>query len=388
MGAWSAAINGTDEFMEVYEDFEVWYSDYGEKDWLYTTDQVRQKLDEDFESTLKDEQLSHDYFFALALRYWEYGIDDKDVADRVKRIIESGDNLTYWKSLDADEKLLSKRKKVLDDFLKKISAPNPRPKARKKIKRQEPLFHSGDLLTFQMGDLYYAAVTTGDAFNKHGEFVLHLLNYRSSEKPSREILLETEFMKIKFEYREGIVSEVRGFHFKNKDLKASKVLPEKIGEVKFHEFGYYADGVSNTYSSEKITEDFFGLAEKNYKKEGYGGQMLLKYYTDPYHLNEEMISMALNDIRAGKPFDIVDTRIDPSTIYFDKRYSSPWIAMNYSNEINIYETGNILCQVLGPVMKRKGLQLYKPYIRDYKSLEEEAKKLYVTAPEYFQLHYS
>ena len=63
--------------------------------------------------------------------------------EKVKSIIESGNDIEVWRSLDASEKDLKKRQLVLTGFLESLKKDRPKVKARRKKIIKQPPFEKG-----------------------------------------------------------------------------------------------------------------------------------------------------------------------------------------------------------------------------------------------------
>jgi hypothetical protein len=144
MGHWGTGISSNDTFMEVYETFFHYYNHNA------SIADIKKQLETDFSETINSEQTSNDYWFALAKALWECKELDSATFEKIKKIIELKIDLKIWKELDATEKDLKEREKVLDKFLLTISSEKDKPKARKKIKYYSGYYDKGTCLSFKM----------------------------------------------------------------------------------------------------------------------------------------------------------------------------------------------------------------------------------------------
>ena len=126
MGTWSEKIDGNDTFCDVYDYFFEMYNE-GESPEVITAE-IRDVLSFMFED-YDDEYPS---LFALALAQWETKSLQKDVFEKVKSIIENGEDLEKWRKEGIGKTSLKKREKYFNDFLAKISKEKPVAKRRKK----------------------------------------------------------------------------------------------------------------------------------------------------------------------------------------------------------------------------------------------------------------
>ncbi|MDB5269440.1 MAG: hypothetical protein JWP58_2480 [Hymenobacter sp.] len=128
MGAWSAAIDGNDTFLDIYQNFFDLYNQGA------TPQDVSKQIVNDFAEVFDDYDDRSNALFALALAQWKTKSLDPKIFEQVKEIIESGSDLDIWKGPDTNDKVLKKRKSVLDKFLNQISVEKEKPKRRVKTK--------------------------------------------------------------------------------------------------------------------------------------------------------------------------------------------------------------------------------------------------------------
>ena len=126
MGCWGMGITQSDEYCEIYERFMEEY-DEGKPVADITKDILDEYLDE-FEET---DGVLHDVYFALGKAQWMCGGISKTIYNRVRQIIENGDNIIFFQELEATETDLKLRKKNLDKFLNSISSPREKARRRK-----------------------------------------------------------------------------------------------------------------------------------------------------------------------------------------------------------------------------------------------------------------
>ena len=98
MGAWGTAISSNDTYADIYCEFFDLYNDG------LDVAEISKKLIADNQETINDTDDCNNFWFALAKAQWECKQLDKDIFDRVKKVIETGADLEVWRQLDADEK--------------------------------------------------------------------------------------------------------------------------------------------------------------------------------------------------------------------------------------------------------------------------------------------
>ena len=125
MGCWGMGVTQSDEYCEIYERFMEEY-DEGKP----LADITKDILDDYLEEFEETDGVLHDVYFALGKAQWMCGGISEAIYNRVRQIIESGDNILFFQELEATETDLKLRKKNLDKFFNSISS--PRKKARKR----------------------------------------------------------------------------------------------------------------------------------------------------------------------------------------------------------------------------------------------------------------
>ncbi len=156
MGHWGTAITASDTFMEVYETyFHLYNHDL-------PVEEIKEKLKAHFAEIINNEQTANDFWFALAKALWECRELDEDTFNRVKKIINEKQDLRIWKELEAKEKDLKAREKVLDKFLATISVEKEKPKARKKIVYYTGIYPKGICLAVKLPNGNYGGLLVLD----------------------------------------------------------------------------------------------------------------------------------------------------------------------------------------------------------------------------------
>lgn len=180
MGTWNTSIKGNDASSDIYLDFFDSYND-GK-----SPEEISKKLFADYQEVLDNPQDCNNFWFALALAQWETKSLDEKVYKKVKEIIESGKDLKVWEELGADKKDIKKRKDVLDKFLVTIQTEKEKARLPKKIKAKDPIFKTGDCLTFKLknGNFGGALVIGSDFESKYGYNLVASTRINQKEKPN------------------------------------------------------------------------------------------------------------------------------------------------------------------------------------------------------------
>ena len=142
----------SDEFLEVYDDFMSEY-DKG-KPVLEITDEILNKYHEEFDD---NDGIMHDIYFALAKAEWMCGEQSDKILTRVKEIIDTGDNIDFLCSLEAGDKDLRERDRVLHQFLNTINVPRKTPRKRQRPKdglKELPEYHIGECYRYKFDKGY------------------------------------------------------------------------------------------------------------------------------------------------------------------------------------------------------------------------------------------
>jgi hypothetical protein len=149
MGAWGTNIKENDTTADIYADFFDLYNE-GQK----PTD-ISTKLIKDNKELINNPDDCNNFWFALALAQWETKSLDRKVFEKIKAIIESGNDIKVWKDLDAEENDLLKRKIALEKFLVKLETEKLKAKSRKKPRNVKPIFSKGECLIFKLDNGNY-----------------------------------------------------------------------------------------------------------------------------------------------------------------------------------------------------------------------------------------
>jgi hypothetical protein len=124
MGTWNTTIKGNDTTLDIYQSFFDKYNE-GQNQL-----EVSRLIKRDFKEYFQDYDDKNNSLFGLALAQWETKCLESEILNEVKEIIENEKDLKLWKELDADEKTIKRRKKVLDNFLNQIQIERAKPKRR------------------------------------------------------------------------------------------------------------------------------------------------------------------------------------------------------------------------------------------------------------------
>ena len=229
MGTWGTGISSSDTFGDIYSEFfELYNKGLEVKEVTKLVIDNNKELQSDYED-------KHSFWFAIAKAQWECGALDNDVLEKVSSIVKSGQDLKLWEELNGNANDLKKRKKVLDDFLEKISSPNEKIKKRKKIIIRQPIFKKGDCLTFQLQNGNYGGVLVLEA--EHGtELGLNMLAVTTLNQPGKPTTSDFEKADIQTQRQEGFPGKYKDREYITwcyvKFFKKAKTKFEIVGQIK------------------------------------------------------------------------------------------------------------------------------------------------------------
>lgn len=168
MGTWGTGLSSNDTFENIYQEFFEFYNKGLDVPAITKQILVNNK------ELQTDHEDKNSFWFALARAQWECGALDKDIYEKVKSIIDSGQDLELWEELNGTSSDLKKRKKVLEEFLSKISSPSSKIKKRKKTIIRQPVFDKGDCLIFKLKNGNYGGAFVLEA-EKDTELGMNML---------------------------------------------------------------------------------------------------------------------------------------------------------------------------------------------------------------------
>lgn len=239
MGAWGIAISSNDTYADIYGEFFDLYNDG------LDVAEISKKLIAANQETINDKDDCNNFWFALAKAQWECKQLDNEIFDRVKRVIETGADLELWRQLDADEKDIKKRRKVLEKFLLDLQTEKAKAKARKKTIIRQPLFEKGDCLTLKLANGNYGGAVVLEAI-KDDEFGLNLIattRINQQEKPTKTDFEKAEVLILNYSDRlSGL--EIGWYYLKY--LKKDQVKFEVVDRLEIERI-YSPDDLSDNY---------------------------------------------------------------------------------------------------------------------------------------------
>jgi hypothetical protein len=231
MGTWGTAISSNDTYEDIFSEFMDLYDDGLEPSEIST------RIINQNSELIEDIEDKNNFWFALAMAQWQCKSLDPDLFQRVKTIVETGEDIKIWEELGADKKELNERKKVLDSFLDKLSQEKDKPRKRKRKVLRDSIFQKGDCLTFRLdnGNFGGAFVLTSENQTEYGMNMIATTTIDQKDKPTIDdfkkafVLIRKEQFGLKgYQDREVISWYYAQFY------KKSKVDFEVIGNLKVH----------------------------------------------------------------------------------------------------------------------------------------------------------
>ncbi|MES2448553.1 MAG: hypothetical protein V4546_15300 [Bacteroidota bacterium] len=194
MGAWGTAISSNDTYADIYGGFFDLYNDG------FDVAEISKRLIAENQETINDKDDCNNFWFALAKAQWECKQLDKEIFNRVKKVVETGSDLEVWRQLDADEKDIKKRKVVLDKFLADLQTERPKAKSRKKKIIRQPVFDKGDCLTFKLGNGNYGGAVVLEAIkdSEYGHNLIATTRINQPNKPTKKDFENAEVLVMNY----------------------------------------------------------------------------------------------------------------------------------------------------------------------------------------------
>ncbi|OAB26769.1 hypothetical protein SAMN05444395_1331 [Flavobacterium fryxellicola] len=225
MGAWGTAISSNDTYADIYSEFFDLYNDG------LDVGEISQKLIAGNQETINDTDDCNNFWFALAKAQWECKQLDKEIFDRVKKVIETGADLEVWRQLEADEKDIKKRKAVLDKFLTDLQTERPKAKSRKKKIIRQPIFEKGDCVIFELENKNYGGAIVLEAI-KDTELGLNLIALTRINSKAKPLLKDFENSEILTKSFANWKNEIEIGWCYAIGLKTDKTEYEVLGKIK------------------------------------------------------------------------------------------------------------------------------------------------------------
>jgi hypothetical protein len=234
-------IIDSDDAYDIYNDIVERYKDgidveLIKKDWL-----------NEERNFCTDELYTEIYWTALAYALWKIGHLDEDIKNKAMEIISKGAS-KLWNEID--ERAVKARQKALNKLALQIQSENPKPiKKPKSVKRREPYFELGDVISIKFEDKYgICFVSDLEVRPRKIEYHIACARTLQNSEPTMDDFINSSiaYKKMNTEF----VLETDCW-FNHKDL--GELLPylKKIGRIKLKPYSLGvlspADSLENFY---------------------------------------------------------------------------------------------------------------------------------------------
>ncbi|MEM9546827.1 MAG: hypothetical protein AAGA77_12685 [Bacteroidota bacterium] len=182
MGTWSHTILGNDTSCEVRERFIELYNSG-----LPCAEIKETILDEQSENIKLDPT---NVWLGFALICWETQCLDQSLLNKVRQIIQSGEDTKIYLELEADTKFIAKREKELKKFLDKIQTKKAKPRRRvKPPKKYSFIISKGDIIKIAQEEEITILIVKSENTKNKGEIkYVNLSEIKSNDSTDYQIL--------------------------------------------------------------------------------------------------------------------------------------------------------------------------------------------------------
>lgn len=301
MGAWSTSITGNDTAQDLRAEYACafyYYKDVSE---------AVQKIEEYVASygiNESDPEEYCDYVYSLADFMWKKGILTEDVRNRALEMIDSDFGLEIWE--ESGEKILQKRKAVLEKFRKQLISPmGDRKKIRPNVYMNE-IFENGDLIAIKL-------ITAGKIYSKKAQWVKEITPERFTDCDGKYVLIQKVGTHVS--WRSSIVPEVRdcwavfrlfdGIY----DIIPESISIDDLKDAKFIESNkmtpYFTCESSMYYFNKReyrvlrnypLPDDRIDVSEDYIRFQYHAKSIFFGIYNDSNDADSDLISAMGNDI--------------------------------------------------------------------------------------------
>lgn len=256
MGAWGTGISSNDVYEDInYQFFELYNQGL-------EVPAITEKLIDKNKEMIDSQEDQNNFWITIAKCQWECKSLAPEILNRIKVIVESGKDIELWKELDASQSDLTKRKKVLENFLEKISTEKKTAHKRKVKKSQNAVFEKGDCLVFRLNDGDYCGIFVLEA-EKETEFGLNLIAVTDIKKTEMPTEKDFKNVKLLFRLEQRINKELKpkeqiSWYYAQYFKKAETEF-KKIGQLKVNRI-YYSNKDYQSFSNWdnlKLFQDYY-----------------------------------------------------------------------------------------------------------------------------------
>ena len=188
MGTWGARLTDDDFALDIIDEYFERF-DKGED-----PTEIRRILEETNIESINDPDEGHLFWLALAKAQWDIGNLDRDVLQKVLKIVESDIDTVVWLKLDGEKP--EKRRQSLQAFALKIQTPREKPrKIKRQVLRSSP-YEAGDVLAFKTSDGEFGVVVVGEAEKqtRFGFTGIAMLNLKQQSEPTLKQVISSHIL--------------------------------------------------------------------------------------------------------------------------------------------------------------------------------------------------
>ncbi len=263
MGTWGTGISSNDVYEDInYEFFELY--NQGMK-----VPMITEKLIKENRELIDSHEDQNNFWITIAKSQWECTALDPKIFQRIEDIVKSGKDIELWKELEASQSDLTKRKKVLENFLEKISTEKKTARRRKVKKYRDAIFEKGDCLVFKLshGDFCGVFVLESEKQTQFGLNLIAITDIKKTEKPDVQ---DFENSNILFDLQQFDLTEYRptekiswyyAQHFKKSETKFEKVGQLEVDEKYYSHKDYQS--FSNWDNLKLFQDSYYANLDKN-----------------------------------------------------------------------------------------------------------------------------
>lgn len=236
MGSWGTGILQDDTVLDIIDEFKEYL-----KETQNITDSTVKLIENNIE-IINDEDEGPLFWIALVKCQWDYGQLDQQYLNIVIENFNKEIGLDIWKEESESDYL--KRKKVIFDFIQKISQPNLKIKKIPKLIIRKPLFVDGDCLALQVNEEYFGAalvIHTDDSSKEYGRNLIVVIDYWDIRPPTLEVFNKPKFLHLTYGNWNGALHKSwhsgSGFkNFKNKVIKIGNIDVSNYKDIEDHSY--------------------------------------------------------------------------------------------------------------------------------------------------------
>lgn len=188
MGTWGTRLTDDDFAMDIIDEYFERF-DKGEE-----PSEIRRILEKTNVESINDPDEGHLFWLALAKAQWDIGSLDKDVLQKVLKIVKSDIDTVVWLRLDGEKS--EKRRQSIQSFALKIQTPREKPrKIKRQVLRSSP-YEVGDVLTFKTSDGKFGVIVVGEA-EKETQFGFTgvvMLNLKQNNEPTLNQIINSDVL--------------------------------------------------------------------------------------------------------------------------------------------------------------------------------------------------